>query len=103
MAVASCDDDRSGSVDIEGDADADAYADDDEDTMALPEVIATPDSSFGVQCTTEAEGCQCDAADCWRSIIAMLPAAGETMLLAYGVRRAATDAGATYADGEVRR
>ncbi len=103
MLVASCHDDRIGSIDIKGDADADTYADDDEDTMALPKAMATPDSSCGVQCTTKAEGCPCDAADCWRSSNAMLPTAGDPMLLAYGVRRAATDAGATYADGKVRR
>ena len=63
MAVASCDDDRIGSIDIKGGADVDTYADDDEGTMALPKAMATPDSSCGVQCATEAEGCPCDTAD----------------------------------------
>lgn len=96
MAVASCDDDRSGSIYIEGDADAVTYADDDEGTMALPKTVATPGNNFGVQCTTEAVGCPCDAADCWRYHSVMLPSAGDLMLLIHCMRRAATDAGATY-------
>jgi hypothetical protein len=36
---------------------------------------------------TDAEGCPCDAADRGRSGDAMLPTAGDTVLLVYGLRR----------------
>ena len=36
---------------------------------------------------TDAEGCPCDAADCGLSGDAMLPTAGDTMLLARSLRR----------------
>jgi hypothetical protein len=45
------------------------------------------------------EGCHREAADCWRAGNMMLPTTGDTMLLAYGVRRAATNACLTNAGG----
>lgn len=63
--------------------------------MTKAECIARNGTRWATAVATEAAGCPRAADDCWRAGNAMLSTAGDTMLLTYGVRRVATDAGVT--------